>query len=187
MRRLLKAYFYALIGKSPHSSTNWFWRVPDVLIHFSSYVGHLALGEVAAEVIFIARVVISEGFFPLLKTFSAVKITFQAQMIQRKQNLLEACDTFRMPKSAVQEFKSTSWESKQEWTENKAVVIFSTIEESTIYSISRKHGRNKQFFLTRGTKFPQVYQTCFIRSLYTWTCRKGYINSSSRWTIYIFC
>ena len=68
----------------------------------------MASGEVAAEVIFIASVVISEGLFPLLKTFSAVKITFQAQMIQRKQNLSEACDTFRMPKSAVQEFKSTS-------------------------------------------------------------------------------
>lgn len=82
--------------------------MPDVLIYFSSYVGHLASGEVAAEVIFIARVVISEGLFPLLKTFSAVKITCQAQMIQRKQNFLVACDTFRIPKSAVQEFKSTS-------------------------------------------------------------------------------
>lgn len=46
--------------------------MPDVLIHFSSYVAHLASGEVAAEVIFIARVVISQGLFPLLKTFSTV-------------------------------------------------------------------------------------------------------------------
>ena len=52
-------------------------------------MGHLASGEVAAKVIFIARVVIGEGLFPLLKTLSAVKITFQAQMIQRKQKLLD--------------------------------------------------------------------------------------------------
>ena len=52
-------------------------------------MGHLASGEVAAKVIFIARVVIGEGLFPQLKTFSAVKITFQAQMIQRKQKLLD--------------------------------------------------------------------------------------------------
>ena len=66
-----------------------------------------------------------------------MKITyFQVQMIQRKQKLLEAFDTFRMPKSAVQEFKSTSWESKQEWTENKAVVIPSGIP-NLFYTVTR--------------------------------------------------